>query len=44
MKISRNALLIHGFALLHLATAVACRMIGVDDALFLTLLTMTLIA
>lgn len=42
MKISRNTLLIHGFALLHLATAVACRMIGVDDALFLTLLTMTL--
>lgn len=34
---------IHGFALLHIAVAVACRFAGVMDELWLTLLTVTMV-
>ena len=34
--------IIHMFALLHLGTAVLCRLVGLSDTLLLTLLTMTL--
>lgn len=34
--------LIHGFALLHVGATVLCRMFGVSDTMFLTLLTMSL--
>ena len=35
-------LLIHGFALLHVAVTVFCTLVGIKDSLFLTALTMTL--
>ena len=35
--------IIHIFALLHLGTALCCRLAGVDDELFLTILTMAMI-
>ncbi len=40
MKLSKSAQIIHGFALLHAVTAIVCRLIGVDDSLILTLMTM----
>lgn len=38
----RTSTIIHGFALLHAATAVVCRVAGVDDELVLTTLTIAL--
>jgi len=38
----QDSLIIHGFALLHAAAAVLCRMWNVSDELILTILTMTL--
>ncbi len=40
MKPSKSTWIINGFALLHAVTAVVCRLIGVDDSLILTLMTM----
>lgn len=40
MKFSKSSLIIHGFALLHAATAIVCRLVGVDDSLVLTMMTM----
>ncbi len=42
MKVSQYFWIINGFALLHAAASLACHAAGVDDALPLTLLTMTL--
>ena len=43
MKIDRDHLIIHLFAVLHLTMALGCRVIGVPDDLLLTLLTMLLV-
>lgn len=43
MKIERNHIIIHVFAILHLAMALGCRLIAVPDDLLLTLLSMLLI-
>ncbi len=40
MKISKSPWIIHGFALLHALTALLCRLVGIDDSLILTLMTM----
>ncbi len=40
MKIGKSTWIINGFALLHAATAAVCRVVGVDDSLPLTLMTM----
>ncbi|MCD8312826.1 MAG: histidine kinase [Bacteroidales bacterium] len=39
-KVSKSAWIINGFALLHAVTTIVCRLIGVDDSLVLTLMTM----
>ena len=36
-------MIIHGFALLHAGVALACRLAGVGDELFLTILTMAML-
>lgn len=43
MKIERNHIIIHVFAILHLAMALGCRLIAIPDDLLLTLLSMLLI-
>lgn len=43
MKDIRDHLIIHAFAVSHLAVALGCRLIGVADDLMLTLLTMLLV-
>ncbi len=40
MKVSKSAWIIHGFALMHALTALLCRLVGIDDSLILTLMTM----
>ncbi len=40
MKSRKSLWIINGFALLHAATALLCRIVGVDDSLILTLMTM----
>lgn len=37
------SLIIHTFALLHAAVAISCRMAGIEDELFLTILTMAMV-
>ena len=43
MKISKEGWIIHGFALLHAAVALLCRLFGLADDMMLTLLTMLLV-
>ncbi len=43
MEIERNHIIIHVFAILHLAMALGCRLIAIPDDLLLTLLSMLLI-
>ena len=43
MKPFRTASIIHTFAILHAAAALSCRIAGIEDELFLTVLTMTMI-
>ncbi len=43
MEVNRNHILIHAFAVMHLAAALGCRLIGVADDLLLTLLSMLLV-
>lgn len=43
MEVNKSHLLIHAFALMHLAAALGCRLIGVADDLILTLLSMLLV-
>ena len=43
MKFSTEVWIIHGFALLHGAVALGCRMAGLPDEMLLTLLTMLLV-
>lgn len=43
MKPFRTASIIHTFAILHAAAALSCRFAGIEDELFLTILTMTMI-
>lgn len=43
MREIKTKYLIHIFAVLHAVIALACRLIGIDDEILLTLLTMTLI-
>ncbi len=43
MKISKEGLIIHGFALLHAAVALGCRLGGLADDMALTLLSMLMV-
>lgn len=43
MKISKEGWIIHGFALLHAAVALLCRLFGLADDMMLTLLTMLMV-
>lgn len=43
MKISKEGWIIHGFALLHAAVALGCRLLGLADDMMLTLLTMLMV-
>ena len=43
MKNVSSALIIHTFALLHALTALSCRLAGIEDELFLTVLTMAMV-
>lgn len=42
MKLSRESLLIHGFAALHALATILCSLAGIEDSLLLTILTMTM--
>ena len=43
MRISKEGWIIHGFALLHAAVALGCRLAGLADDMMLTLLTMLMV-
>ena len=43
MKISKEGWIIHGFALLHAAVALGCRLLGLADDMMLTLLSMMMV-
>ena len=43
LKNIKPSMIIHGFALLHAGVALACRICGVGDELFLTILTMAML-
>lgn len=43
MTVSKNSLIIHGFALMHAAVSFACQATGIADDLMLTLLTMCMV-
>ena len=43
MKISKEGWIINGFALLHAAVALGCRLLGLADDMMLTLLTMLMV-
>ncbi|MGN1215535.1 MAG: regulator of cell autolysis, partial [Candidatus Cryptobacteroides sp.] len=43
MTVSKNSLIIHGFAMMHAAVSLACQATGIADDLMLTLLTMCMV-
>ena len=43
MKYGRHHLIIHSFAILHLAVCLVCQLLGIPDSLLLTLITMAMV-
>jgi len=43
MKAAKTHIIVHSFALLHVLTAISCRLVGIPDEYLLTLLTITMV-